>query len=99
MNEQFVLNRREALLAGIAAAAPALAASDKTPKIRLGAHSVSRLIVGGNPISGNSHIDARASRAMTDYFTALRVKQLLSRCEEAGIDTWQSRGDRHIVRL
>jgi hypothetical protein len=69
------------------------------PTIRLGGHTVSRLIVGGNPISGNSHIDARANRDMTDYFTAGNVKQLLKRCERAGIDTWQSRGDRHILRL
>jgi hypothetical protein len=36
---------------------------------------------------------------MTDYFTAAAVKRLLRECESAGINTWQSRGDRHIVRL
>jgi hypothetical protein len=94
-----VLNRREALLTGIAAAAPGLAGSEKMPMISLGSHRVSRLIVGGNPVSGNSHIDAAASRDMTDYFTAANVKTLLSRCEQAGITAWQSRGDRHILRL
>ena len=36
---------------------------------------------------------------MRDYFTATNVKSLLSRCEQAGINAWQSRGDRHILRL
>jgi hypothetical protein len=94
-----VTSRRDALLAGLTAAAPGLAGSTKMPAVRLGPHTVSRLIVGGNPVSGNSHIDARTSAEMADYFTAANVKKLLIRCERAGIDTWQSRGDRHIVRL
>jgi hypothetical protein len=93
------LSRRGALLVGLAAAAPGTAEADKAPVIRLGPHTVSRLIVGGNPISGNSHIDVHASRDMTDYFTAANVKKLLSRCQRAGVNTWQSRADRHIVRL
>ena len=36
---------------------------------------------------------------MLDYFTAANVKKLLRECEQAGINTWQSRGDRHIMRL
>jgi hypothetical protein len=36
---------------------------------------------------------------MTDYFNAAKIKQLLQECESAGINTWQSRGDRHIMRL
>ena len=99
MTGRNILNRRDALLTGFAAAAPGLADSEKIPAIKLGRHTVSRLIVGGNPISGNSHIDAAANRDMTDYFTAANVKKLLSRCESAGINTWQSRGDRHILRL
>jgi hypothetical protein len=99
VDNRSVLNRREALLAGIAAAAPALATTDKMPVVNFGGHTVSRLIVGGNPISGNSHIDAAASLEMTDYFTAENVKKLLRRCEQAGINAWQSRGDRHILRL
>ncbi len=69
------------------------------PQVKLGAHSVSRLIVGGNPVSGNSHFSAQLSREMVDYFTAAHVKKLLQECEQAGINTWQSRGDRHIMRL
>jgi hypothetical protein len=95
MGAQTLLNRREALLAAAAGAAP----KQRLPQVRLGPHSVSRLIVGGNPVSGTSHFSAELSREMVDYFTAARVKGLLRTCEAAGINTWQSRGDKHIMRL
>jgi len=82
---------------------PPLAAQDFTPPapplVQLGPHRVSRLIVGGNPISGFSHFSAQLSQEMVDYFTAENVKRLLRRCESVGINTWQSRGDTHIMRL
>ena len=95
MGAQTLLNRREALLAAAAAAAP----EQRLPQVRLGPHSVSRLIVGGNPVSGFSHFSGELSREMVDYFTAANVKGLLRACEAAGINTWQSRGDKHIMRL
>jgi hypothetical protein len=91
------LTRREAILTA-AAAAPA-AAPAGLPRVRIGKHEFSRLIVGGNPISGNSHQSGAASREMRDYFSAENVKKLLAACEQAGINTWQSRADRHIMRL
>jgi hypothetical protein len=94
------LSRRELLMAaGAAGASAALAATETIPTIKLGRHTVSRLIVGGNPVSGNSHTSSTLDRAMRDYFTAANTKKLLARCEQAGINTWQSRGDRHILRL
>jgi len=72
---------------------------ESMPQVQFGNAKISRLIVGGNPISGNSHVSGRLSREMTDYFTAANVKKLLQDCESAGINTWQSRGDRHIMRL
>ncbi len=96
------LNRREWAMATVGAiASPALGAnpSGAMPQVEFGSHRISRLIVGGNPISGNSHVSGPLSREMTDYFTADAVKRLLRECEAAGINTWQSRGDRHIVRL
>lgn len=69
------------------------------PLVAFGPHRISRLIVGGNPISGNSHVSAQLSREMRDYFTAANALKLLRKCEQAGINTWQSRGDRHILRL
>ncbi|MEK7409092.1 MAG: hypothetical protein AAB225_28860 [Acidobacteriota bacterium] len=89
------MNRREALFTTVAG----LAVPGGLPTVKLGPHNVSRLIVGGNPVSGNSHLSGGLGREMTDYFTAANVKRLLKECEEAGINTWQSRGDRHILRL
>lgn len=89
------VTRRQLMLATLAAAP----APPAPPLVSFGPHTVSRLIVGGNPISGNSHVSAALSREMTDYFTAANVKRLLADCERAGINTWQSRGDRHIMRL
>lgn len=90
------ITRRESLLA----AAGTLAASESPlPKIRIGTHMISRLIVGGNPVSANSHVSRELSKEMGDYFTAANVKKLLRECEQAGINTWQSRGDKHIMRL
>ena len=91
------LNRREALFgamgAVLASPVPAM------PRVKFGKHTISRLIVGGNPVSGTSHLSPQLSREMVDYFTAANTKKLLRQCEEAGVNTWQSRGDRHILRL
>lgn len=91
------LTRRAVLLATPAAAAAGLA--PPMPTVRLGGHTVSRLIVGGNPISANSHVSSSLSGEMRDYFTSANTKKLLAACERAGINTWQSRADRHIMRL
>jgi len=92
--KRLLMNRREAL-----AATGALALGAELPQIKLGPHRVSRLIVGGNPVSGNSHFSPQLSREMVDYFTAANIKKLLQECEQAGINTWQSRGDKHIMRV
>jgi len=92
-----ILTRRSLFEAvpALAAAAPA----KPMPTVRLGPHTVSRLIVGGNPVSANSHVSGALSAEMRDYFTAANTKKLLAACERAGINTWQSRADRHIMRL
>ncbi len=58
--------------------------------IKLGPHSVTRLILGGNPIYGYSHFNKLLSQHMTDWHTPERVVELLKRCEQAGINTWQN---------
>lgn len=62
-------------------------------------HQVSRLIIGGNPFSGNSHVSTAIDEEMEDYFTTENVKKTLKRCEECGINTMQLRGDKHIIRI
>ncbi len=90
------LTRRESLLAAAAGAV------DPTPPVAtvpFGAARISRLIAGGNPVSGISHMSAALSQEMLDYFTSTNIKRLLRACETSGVNTWQSRGDRHIIRL
>jgi len=60
---------------------------------------VSRLVVGGNPISGFSHSSPERTKAMLDYFTVENCKRLLRRCEDAGINTAFLRADNHVMRL
>lgn len=85
--------------AALVPAAVPLNAAGQMPAVTFGTHQVSRLIVGGNPVSGNSHISSKLDGEMRDYFTAGNIKKLLAECEREGIDTWQSRGDRHIIRM
>jgi len=60
---------------------------------------VSRLIVGGNTVSGTSHLNKKLDAEMEDYFTFSNIKKMLFRCKEFGINTMQLRGDKHIMRL
>ncbi len=88
------VTRRQALFTAAAAATASV-----LPAAQFGKFNVSRLIVGGNPVSANSHVSRAMDLEMRDYFTAANAKRLLAACEKAGINTWQSRGDRHIMRL
>ena len=69
------------------------------PTIKLGDANVSRLIIGGNPFSGNSHVDEQLSADMEDFFTTSEIKRTLFRCVECGVNTMQLRGDKHIMRI
>jgi len=67
------------------------------PAVTLGPHRVTRLIVGGNPFVGNSHLAPEMDRDMREYYSAERVVEALRACETAGINTVQARGDYHRV--
>ena len=67
--------------------------------IKLGDTDVSRLIVGGNPFSGNSHINAAMDAEMEDYYTTQTIKDTLRACLDNGINTAQMRADKHIMRI
>ncbi len=60
------------------------------PTVKLGPHTITRLIIGGNPIYGYSHFNKILSRYFTDWHTPDRVMALLHRCQEVGINTWQN---------
>ncbi|MCW5982027.1 MAG: hypothetical protein KIT09_28335 [Bryobacteraceae bacterium] len=59
------------------------------PMLRVGKYSVSRLIVGGNPLHGYSHFNRILDRHMTEWADRERVSQILKQCEQQGINTWQ----------
>jgi hypothetical protein len=67
------------------------------PTVPFGPIEVSRLIVGGNPFCGNSHFSQAMSAEMAAYYTAEKVVDVLQRCQRAGINAIQARGDYHRV--
>jgi len=69
------------------------------PEVTVAGLPVSRLIVGGNPFSGNSHQPGAASQEMRDYYTTARIIEVLARCESLGITTFVGRADAHIIRV
>ena len=68
------------------------------PTIRIGDHEITRLVIGGNPFSGGSHLSPEMDRAFVDYYSNANIAQALLECEKHGLNTMQSRGDRHIMR-
>jgi hypothetical protein len=77
------------LAAGIAAPAIPAAPAVSLPTIQLGKHRVSRLIVGENPMYGYAHFNHILGRAMAEWYTPERVCEVLHRCEQQGINTWE----------
>ena len=71
------------------------------PVRKIGNVSVSRLIIGGNPISGNAHSRdlVYVSSLMRKYFTDEKCIETLQICEQCGINTLQFRTDSNIVRI
>ncbi len=87
------LKQAAAAASSMAALTPVAAEDASTallPTIKLGEHSVTRLIIGANPIYGYSHFNKLLSQHQTDWHTPQRVADLLKRCEQAGINTWQN---------
>lgn len=70
------------------------------PRVPLGKHEISRLIVGGNPFYGYSHFNRLFSTHMTEWATPERVCETLTECERNGINTWQfSHSERPMADL
>ncbi|MFC1714573.1 hypothetical protein ACFL6S_12975 [Candidatus Poribacteria bacterium] len=62
----------------------------KLPEVPFGPHSISRLIAGGNPPHGGSHLTKLMNMHMNEYFTPDQTLEFLRRCSKQGINTWQS---------
>jgi hypothetical protein len=71
--------------------------SGSLPEVDFGPHRITRLIVGGNPFVWNSHFTEEMNRDMQGYYTPERVVETLHRCQAAGINTVQARGDYHRI--
>jgi len=69
------------------------------PTVKLGPHRITRLIIGGNPFSGNSHISREMDDEMMDYFSTDNIKKTLFDCQRHGLNAMQLRADRHITRI
>lgn len=67
------------------------------PTIPFGEYQISRIMIGHNPLCGNSHFSEEMSRDMLEYFTAEQVVSVFHRCQAAGMNTIQARGDYHRV--
>jgi len=68
------------------------------PTIKLGQYEVSRLIIGGNPFSGFSHVSSELDWEMITYYTMSNLQQTLDEAWGCGINSIVARGDRHIMR-
>jgi hypothetical protein len=67
--------------------------------VKIGNCSVSRLIIGGNPFSGFSHLGTDRDLEMKKYFTTEQVKATLRQAEELGLNTHIGRADHHVMRI
>ena len=68
------------------------------PAVDFCGQRVTRLICGGNPLSGYSHVSSELDREMIEYYDMPHIQALLAECWRQGINTFQSRGDRHQMR-
>ena len=66
-------------------------------QILIGNLNISRLIIGGNPFSGISHL--KKDLEFQSYFTTDRIKKTLFEAESLGITTFFGRADNHIIRV
>ncbi len=72
----------------------------KIPKVPLGKHEISRLIIGANPFYGYSHFNQLFSQHMVEWATPEHVIGTLRECERQGINTWQfSQNERSIADI
>lgn len=64
----------------------------KMPCVPFGKYSISRLICGANPFNGGSHLSGFINREMRAYYSPDQILKTLRRCQEVGINCWQSSG-------
>jgi hypothetical protein len=90
---------RRTLLCSAAGLAGGLAVSSRTtqarptapalPTVKFGGARISRLVCGANQLYGYSHFNWLLSTHMKEWMTPDRRVEILQRCEQNGINTWQ----------
>lgn len=98
------LSLEEQALAARSESAPAPdppASAEPFPTGRLGGRAVSRLICGGNLISGFAHSRdlIYVSSLLKNYFTDEKIWETLHLCEQHGINTALLRCDSDVIRI
>jgi hypothetical protein len=69
------------------------------PLVRLGRLQVTRMIIGGNPFRGISHLTRDLDQEMKDYYTCDNTVNALFECERQGVNTFISRADPIIFAM
>jgi len=69
------------------------------PTFEICGKRITRLICGGNPFSGFSHVSGALDREMIEFYTMPALQATLDECLQNGINAFQSRGDRHQMRM
>jgi hypothetical protein len=64
--------------------------SPSIPKVRMGDHLVSRLVLGANPVWGYSYQGELMSKFMVNYYNDDNIVKLFHQSERAGINTFQT---------
>lgn len=61
------------------------------PTLPFGSHRISRLVLGSNPVRGTTHtLPEQMNQALKEFYTVHRAVQLLRRCEQVGINYFQT---------
>jgi len=60
----------------------------QVPKVKFGKAEIGRLVCGVNQLYGFSHFNQILGKVMSDYYTPERVCDLLHRCNQYGINTF-----------
>lgn len=69
-------------------------------KVDFFGHSVSKLIIGDNPMTGHSYItDITTGKEMLNYYTAENIKAALFKAEEMGFNTMLPLADPYMIRV
>ncbi len=62
------------------------------PLVPFGGEMISRLACGANTIFGGSHLSTFVNQQMRAYFTNEQIMAMFARCEECGVNLFQSGG-------